>query len=95
MPGMGMSMMPGMGMSMMPDMNMSMMPDMSMSMMSGMPMHGMVIMSVQVESSPLDNLMSSLISPLVNNLFTSGNRNISHMPQISSNPEKFLSLNYE
>ena len=82
-------------MHMMSGMGMPMMSGMGMPMMSGMPMHGMVIMSVQVESSPIDNLMSSLISPLVNNLFSSGNRNISHMPQISSTPEKFLSLNYE
>ena len=60
-----------------------------------MPMGGMVVMSIQLESSPIDNIMSSLMSPLINNLFNSGNRNISHMPQISSIPEKFLSLNYE
>lgn len=61
----------------------------------GMPTGGMVVMSIQLESSPIDNLMSSLMSPLINNLFNSGNRNISHMPQISSIPENFLSLNYE
>jgi len=59
-------------------------------MMPGFP--GMVVMSIQLESSPIDNMMSSLMSPLINNLFNPNNTNI---PQISSNQEKFLYLNYE
>jgi len=32
---------------------------------------GMVVMSIQMDSSPLDNIMSSLMSPLINSLVTS------------------------
>ena len=64
----------------------------------GMPgmMPGMMIMSIQVESSPLDNLMSSLMSPLINSLFNPGNTHISqiNMPQISSS-KNFLNIGYE
>ena len=63
-------------------------------------MPGVMVMSIQIDSSPIDNLMSSLMSPLVNNIFNSINPNIPQMsrismPQISSNPENFLYLNYE
>jgi hypothetical protein len=73
----------------MPGLNMMPMPMPGLNM---MPMPGMIVMSIQVESSPIDNLMSSLMSPLINNLFSPINPT---MPQISSIPEKFLYLNYE
>ena len=61
-----------------------------------MPMPGIMVMSIQIDSSPIDNLMSSLMNPLVNNAFTNmPQMSRISMPQISSNPENFLYLNYE
>jgi hypothetical protein len=60
---------------------------MSMPSFNGMPMpHGMIVMSIQMETDPIDNLMSSLMSPLISNLFN---------PRQISSSKNFLNIGYE
>jgi len=82
-------------MSTMPMQNFTNIPTMPMPSFTNMPMpsftnmpmpHGMIVMSIQMETSPIDNLMSSLMSPLINNLFN---------PRQISSSKNFLNIGYE
>ena len=81
-PGLGFPGLPGLGFPGLPGMGFPGLP--------GMP--GVMIMSVQMEPHPIDNLMSSVI----NNLFNPNIPQMSkiNMPQISSS-KNFLYIDYE